>query len=129
MEAAVVFPELMETDSVPIANQPAMETHLLVKQIAMKDSNWRKERVCELFSKNIQLLDDQKRCFCEPLKKHHVAFSLEEYERGETDLLQLETNTGEAQPRKQRPRGCICRERISIQTITEDAGCRSETTA
>ena len=35
------------------------------------------------------------------LTNHHQAFSLEEGERGETDLVTMEINTGDARPRKQ----------------------------
>ena len=38
------------------------------------------------------------------LMDHHEAFSLEDDEHGETDLVQLEIDTGDAQPRRQRPR-------------------------
>ena len=40
------------------------------------------------------------------LKKHHHAFSLEEGEHGETDLVQLEIDTGDASPIKQ-PVRCL----------------------
>ena len=35
------------------------------------------------------------------LRDHHHAFSLEEGERGETNLVQMEINTGDARPRRQ----------------------------
>ena len=41
---------------------------------------------------------------CEYLADHHDVFSLEEGERGETDLVQIEINTCDASPRKQAPR-------------------------
>ena len=102
MEAAVVPSEPKEADSVPSADQLEMETSLLVQHIAMKDNERRKERLCELFSESLKLPEDQKRCFCEQLKKHHLAFSVEEYERGQTDLVQLVIDPGEAQQRPRR---------------------------
>ena len=38
------------------------------------------------------------------LSEHHEAFSLEENERGETDLVQLEIDTGDAPPQRQSAR-------------------------
>ena len=35
------------------------------------------------------------------LANHHEAFSLEEGERGETGLVQLEINTGDSPPKRQ----------------------------
>ena len=35
------------------------------------------------------------------LQEQHAAFSLEEKESGETDLIEMEISTGEAEPRKQ----------------------------
>ena len=37
------------------------------------------------------------------LTNHHYAFCLEEGEWGETTLIQMEINTGDAQPRRQPP--------------------------
>ncbi len=55
-----------------------------------------------LFHDKLTLSEQQQRNLIELLKKHHVAFSLEEGERGETDLVQFEINTGDAEPKKQR---------------------------
>ena len=38
------------------------------------------------------------------LEGYHHVFSLDDGERGETDLIQMEINTGDAPPRKQPPR-------------------------
>ena len=38
------------------------------------------------------------------MKDKHIIFSLEEGERGETSSLQLEIDTGDSQPIRQRPR-------------------------
>ena len=40
----------------------------------------------------------------ELLKEHHAAFSLEDGERGETDLVEMEIDTGDAKPKRQRIR-------------------------
>ena len=43
----------------------------------------------------------EKRTLLEFLTGYHHVFSLEDGERGETDLVQMEINTGDASPRKQ----------------------------
>ena len=69
-----------------------------------KNVKWRKEKISELFWDDLNLGEEHKKSFCEFLMQHHLAFSLEDGERGETDLLQLEIDTGEALPKKQRLR-------------------------
>ena len=46
----------------------------------------------------------EKQALLEFLTKYHHAFSLEDGERGEIDLIYMEINTGEARPKKQRVR-------------------------
>ena len=48
--------------------------------------------------------DQEKRVLMEFLTVNHHIFSLEEGERGETDLVQMEIDTGDAHPKKQPPR-------------------------
>ena len=43
----------------------------------------------------------EKKLLCQFLTENHLAFSLEKGERGETDLIQMEIDTGDATPRKQ----------------------------
>ena len=50
------------------------------------------------------LPEEEKEMFLSFLTGYHRAFSLEEGERGETDLVHMEINTGDAYPRKQRMR-------------------------
>ena len=38
------------------------------------------------------------------LQDHHTAFALEEHERGETDLMEMNIDTGDAEPRRRAPR-------------------------
>ena len=59
----------------------------------------------------------QSKTFCQTLEGCHQAFSLEEGERGETALVQLEIVTGDAAPRQQCPRRIpfALREEVSKQ--------------
>ncbi len=66
----------------------------------------RKSMVRELFdntenTENLTVV--QKKKFVEFLAEKHDVFALEEGEKGETDLVQMEVITGEAPPKKQRP--------------------------
>ena len=52
----------------------------------------------------LDLPEKEREAFQAFLMSHHHAFSLEDGERGETDLIQMEIDTGDAHPRKQRAR-------------------------
>ena len=71
----------------------------------------------EIFGDSVILPEPKRTIFCEMLMDHHKAFSLEEDERGETDLIQLEIDTGGAPPKRQRPRRMpfSVREQVSRQ--------------
>jgi len=60
--------------------------------------------VCDIFKEKFQLSESEKEEFCRMLMDHHEVFSLEDNEHGETDLVQLEIDTGDAQPRRQHRR-------------------------
>ncbi len=63
----------------------------------------RKSMFRELFDNTENLTVVQKKKFVEFLAEKHDVFALEEGEKGETDLVQMEVITGEAPPKKQRP--------------------------
>ena len=77
----------------------------------------RKAKIRTLFQDKLRLPREQGTKLCELLRKYHTAFSLEENERGETDLIQLEIDTGDASPKKQHARRMpfSVREEISRQ--------------
>ena len=84
---------------------PWSTTHSDVKRVE-SGAEWRKEKLHELYQDNIHvdLPHPVRDSFLDFLSYHHEAFSLEENERGETDRLEMETDTGDAPPKKQRPR-------------------------
>ena len=53
---------------------------------------------------DLELPPAEQEAFQSFLAAHHHAFCLEEGERGETDLIRMEIDTGDAHPRKQRVR-------------------------
>ena len=65
----------------------------------------------------------EKEKFCQFLMDHHTVFSLEDNECGETNLIQLEIDTGDAQPRRQHPRRLpyVAKQEVArqLQTIQE----------
>ena len=50
------------------------------------------------------LTPPQQEEFFQFLTGHHNVFALEEYERGETDLIEMKVDTGDAHPRRSAPR-------------------------
>ncbi len=75
-----------------------------VKNVSIPNNSLnRKSRVRELFDNTENLTVVQKKKFVEFLAEKHDVFALEEGEKGETDLVQMEVITGEAPPKKQRP--------------------------
>ena len=63
----------------------------------------RKEKLKEVIGE-LDLPQEEKEAFQSFLVKHHRAFCLEDGERGETELIRMEIDTGDAHPRKQRVR-------------------------
>ena len=63
----------------------------------------RKEKLKELINEP-DLPDDQKKLFMEFIMMFHHAFSLDKGERGETSLVEMEIETGEADPLRHHPR-------------------------
>lgn len=61
----------------------------------------RQKLLRELVPEPVLLDDDQKQEFYEFLESRHEIFSLEPQERGETDLIEMEICTGDAEPVKQ----------------------------
>ena len=101
-QATLISEDDQDDESVEPEPQPST-THPEVKQVEA-GAEWRKEKLHKLYKDNIDLPDPAKELFLRFLSNHHEAFSLEENERGETDLLEMEINTGDAPPKKQRPR-------------------------
>ena len=85
----------------------------------------RQHKVRELFQNNLSLSKLEKEKFCQFLMDHHTVFSLEDNERGETNLVQLEIDTGDAQPRRQHPRRLpyVAKQEVARQLQTmQEAG-------
>ena len=129
MEAVFVFEESDSPRDEPLPPAPQsdeLEDFPRVSAVtALETEEWREQKMMENFEHTIKLPENERIAFCEFLKKHHTAFSLEDNERGETDLIQLEIDTGEASPKKQRPRRMpfALREEVSRQLRKmQDAG-------
>ena len=92
---------------------------------AVTTVSWRQHKVREMFQNNLSLPELEKEEFCQFLMDHHhTVFSLEDNERGETNLIQLEIDMGDAQPRKQHPRRLpfVAKQEVArqLQTMQEE---------
>ena len=75
-----------------------------VRKVHSKPVSWRKEKLKESVGVLELLTSSQQQKFIDFLTEHHNVFALEEYERGETDLVEMEIVTGDAHPRRCAPR-------------------------
>ena len=100
-----------------------LEECIIVNSVTSE--SWRMDKVREMFYDNLHLSEPERLKFCQFLMDHHEAFSLQENERGETELIQMEIDTGNAQPKRQHPRRLpfVAKQEVSrqIQTML-DAG-------
>ena len=74
-----------------------------VQQVTCETED-RQTNLLNLYRDSLDLPEREKEAFCDFLAKNHMAFCLDEGERGETDLVQLHIDTGDAPPKKQPPR-------------------------
>ena len=123
IEATVLTAQKVEDEVPEVNDQTASLTldqddMMYLRRVSQGNGDeWRMTRVREQFQKMLPLDPKQSETFCRTLEGCHQAFSLEEGERGETALVQLEIDTGDAAPRQQRPRRIpfALREEVSKQ--------------
>ena len=94
MEAIAVSPDDAPEDSIAIRMIPD------IKKVSTISDSERKRKVLEVLEEP-DLPEPEKKLLCDFIAENHLAFSLEKGERGETGLIQMETDTGDAAPRKQ----------------------------
>ena len=75
-----------------------------LRRIQSKPTAWRKKKLVESVGNLETLTPPHRRELLNFLERHHIAFALEEHERGETDLVEMTIETGNAEPRKCAPR-------------------------
>ena len=76
----------------------------LETNIPSQQESWRKRKLWEVLAEELtdsSLPVQERRSLSLLLEEYHEVFSLEEGERGETDLVELHIETGDALPRKQ----------------------------
>ena len=76
----------------------------MVKRITEEEATQRKQTLSELVGQPELLTPEQAEQLHQLLGEHHAAFCLEPNERGETDILSMEIDTGGAPPKKQAAR-------------------------
>ena len=79
-------------------------TQPMVKRITEEEATQRKQILSELVGPPELLTPEQAEQLHQLLGEHHAAFCLEPNERGETDILSMEIDTGGAPPKKQAAR-------------------------
>ena len=94
VKATVVPPPVQREDSMTECAVPDVRT------VSAVPDNERKRELLKVLGEP-DLPAPEKELLCEFLAENHLAFSLEKGERGETDLIQMEIDTGDATPRKQ----------------------------
>ena len=75
-----------------------MDSELVKRVMSVEQEQVHKRKLMEQLEEP-HLPEPEKSRLCEFLADHHEAFSLEEGERGETDLIQMEIDTGSAPPK------------------------------
>ena len=94
----VVSPPQQESRTETTEGEP------FVRLVQTKSVTWRKERLVEGIGALETLTPHQQQELLDFLSEHHKVFALEEHERGETDLVEMEIYTGDAHPRRCAPR-------------------------
>ena len=98
-EEVVVFDQLdVGRGDDPSPELPSCE---VVRVDTSQESAARKQKLLEMVERPELLDEEQLACLEEFLVEHHQAFSLDPEERGETDLVQIEIDTGDAAPKRQ----------------------------
>ena len=85
----------------PNVSLPSVRQAIVVPE---SQSSWRKQKLREFLAKEFKespAPESFKAKLISLLEEYHDVFSLEEGERGETDLVQLHIDTGDAQPQTQ----------------------------
>ena len=75
-----------------------------LRWIQTKPTAWRQQKLLESIGTLETLTPAQQQKLTDFLKEHNTAFALEEGERGETDLVEMHINTGDAAPQRCPPR-------------------------
>ena len=75
-----------------------------LRRIQSRSAAWRKKQLVENISDLKTLPPPERQELVNFLQKHHTVFALEEHERGETDLVEMTIETGDAEPHKCAPR-------------------------
>ena len=92
--------EVEEVMPIPITEQKG-KAHIN-QLVANENIQWRKDKLCTLLDKGESaLVLNEREKLKVMLMDYHNVFSLGTNERGETDLIQFEINTGDSSPKKQ----------------------------
>ena len=90
--------EPVTVTSPPESDVQSTLTHATVLVRNVKSEEEQRQKLCEIFQEDPDFPDETQGHLLELLKEHHECFCLEENERGKTDLVQFEIDTGNAPP-------------------------------
>ena len=115
---------VMDTANSGLPTEPQLIHSCEVAKIdTSPDPTSRKTKLLEAIGKSELLSEEQADCLQNFLMDHHQAFSLEPGECGETDMVQMEVDTGDAAPRRQPARRMpfAVRQEVAKQLKTKQA--------
>ena len=103
-EATSITVVTPEEEPFPCSVDEPIADHPDVRRVKTSEASWRKDRLKELLGEP-QLLSSQQTqdsvSGTAPVSRdHHQVFCLEEHERGETGILTMDIDTGDARPKK-----------------------------
>ena len=84
----------------PLEELVEVEEEVRVAHVQTKPPSWRVRKLTESIGSTELLTSPQRQEILSFLSHHHDAFVLDDLERGETDLVEMAIDTGQAQPRR-----------------------------
>ena len=89
---------MLRVGPAPPRTQPAL------RWVQSELTAWRKERHVESIGSSGALTPPEQEMLLSFLQENHTAFALEEHEWSETDLMEMDIDTGDAEPQRCSPR-------------------------
>ena len=99
-EATSITVVTPEEEPFPCSVDEPIADHPDVRRVKTSEVSWRKDRLKELLGEPQLLSSQQTQELHQFLGDHHQVFCLEEHERGETGILTMDIDTGDARPKK-----------------------------
>ena len=92
--------EMIKEGKSDVLSEESVEKSLIVRSVESESVAERKKKLLELINRPTLLNKEQSQKLLDFISAHHAAFSLDDLERGETNLIDMEIHTGEETPRR-----------------------------